>query len=158
MNLTRFGVQIRSNLVTKVVVQSRRPEWLIALHQNDKSCSVPPYTVSMKYCTRKIYLDGLKRFYWQKFSHFPRFISWFNDYYLIQKYIYHWNCSGFSGNYIFNISQGNGMVFTSYGARCFSSSAFTCRSRGPWFESYIGLTWISLSTRNESPKLHSTKV
>ena len=29
---------------------------------------------------------------------------------------------------------------------------------GPWFESYTGLTWISQGTRNESPRLRSTKV
>ena len=26
---------------------------------------------------------------------------------------------------------------------------FDCRSRGPWFESYTDLTWISQGTRNE---------
>ena len=36
-----------------------------------------------------------------------------------------------------------------------SGSAFDCRSRGPWIESYTGL---SQDTRNESPKLHSTNV
>ena len=42
---------------------------------------------------------------------------------------------------------------------CWSSgSAFDCRSRGSWVESYTGLTWISYGTRNESPRLHSTKI
>ena len=36
---------------------------------------------------------------------------------------------------------------------CWSSgSAFDCRSRGPLFESYTGLTWFSLGTRIESPR------
>ena len=39
-----------------------------------------------------------------------------------------------------------------------SVSAFTCKSRGLWFESYTGLIWISLGTRNESLRLQSTKV
>ena len=43
-------------------------------------------------------------------------------------------------------------------ARWSSGSAFACRSRCPWFESYTGLTWIFQGTRNESPRLHSTKV
>ena len=44
------------------------------------------------------------------------------------------------------------------GVRWFSGSAFDCRSRGPCFESFPGLTWISLETINKSPMLHSTKV
>ena len=39
-----------------------------------------------------------------------------------------------------------------------SGSVFNCRSGGSWFESYTGLTWISLGTRNESPRFNSTKV
>ena len=39
-----------------------------------------------------------------------------------------------------------------------SGSAFACRSRGPWFKSYTGRTWIFQDTRNESPRLYSTKV
>ena len=40
-----------------------------------------------------------------------------------------------------------------YGARWSNG-----KSRCPLFESYTGLKWISLSTRNDSPRLHSTKV
>ena len=39
-----------------------------------------------------------------------------------------------------------------------SGSAFDCRSRGSLLESYTGLTWIFQGTRNESPRLHSTKM
>ena len=44
------------------------------------------------------------------------------------------------------------------GVRWFSGSAFDCRSRGPWSESYTCLMWISLGTNNESPRFHSIKV
>ena len=36
-----------------------------------------------------------------------------------------------------------------------SGSTFDRRSRGPWFKSYTGITWISLKARNEPPRLHS---
>ena len=42
--------------------------------------------------------------------------------------------------------------------RCISGSTFDCRSRGPWFKDYTGLSGISQGTRNESPRLYSIKV
>ena len=49
-------------------------------------------------------------------------------------------------------------IFTLYRTCWSRGNMFDCRSRGPWFEYYTSLTWISLGTRNESPSLHSTKV
>ena len=39
-----------------------------------------------------------------------------------------------------------------------SGSTLNHRSRGLWSKSYTGPTWISLGTRNEFQRLHSTKV
>ena len=39
-----------------------------------------------------------------------------------------------------------------------SDSASDCMPRCPWLEYCTGLTWIYQSTRNESPRLHATKV
>ena len=47
-----------------------------------------------------------------------------------------------AGNYLIDID-------TMYGERSSSGSAFDCGSVGPWFESYPGLTWISVGTSYE---------
>ena len=39
-----------------------------------------------------------------------------------------------------------------------SGRPFNCRMKGALFESYTDLTWISLGTRNDSTRLHSTNM
>ena len=49
-------------------------------------------------------------------------------------------------------------IIISFAVRWASDNAFHCKLRGPWSESYIGISWISLGGRNRSPWLHLTKV